>query len=66
MFVSNVSAMPWYKGEGNKREKVSVHRVIPRKGFGFKKPRPLLLLNFEVGAALLIYVRHLGLGSINI
>ena len=23
------SAIPWYKGEGNKREKVGVHRVIP-------------------------------------
>ena len=27
--VSNESAIPWYEGEGNKREKVSVHRVIP-------------------------------------
>ena len=36
--------------EGRKK-KVGVHRVIPGKGeeLGFKKPRPLLLCQFNVG-----------------
>ena len=40
----NESVLPWYKGEGREKEKVSVHRVISfdilsRNGYNYKKKK---------------------------